>query len=157
MLLDLRWRTLARAPAARCGEDEAGPTAPEEVDQRCRPGNVAPHHAKGLAQGSLDRGQPMHDTIALGNSSAARAIHANRVDLIEISHRAIPFGDIANLCDRRDIAIHRIDRLETDQLRTPRIGVDKAALEADRVVMAENLVRAPLCRMPWIIEAWFAA
>src|ERR1700756_501517 len=99
----------------------------------------------------------MHDAVALGDTTATRTVHANGVDLIEISHRAIALGDIANLSNRRDIAIHRIDRLETDQLRTPRIGVDKAALEADRVVMAENLVRAPLCRMPWIIEAWFAA
>jgi hypothetical protein len=38
----------------------------------------------------------MHDAVALGNSATTRTIQANRVDLVEISHHAIPFGDIAN-------------------------------------------------------------
>ena len=62
------------------------------------------------------------------------------MDLVEIGHRAIPLGDIANLCDGCDIAIHRIDRLEADELRPPRIGARQAVLKVDGVVMAENLV-----------------
>jgi hypothetical protein len=44
------------------------------------------------------------------------------MDLVEIGHRAITLGDIANLCDWRDIAVHGVGRLETDELRPPRIG-----------------------------------
>jgi hypothetical protein len=78
-----------------CGEDEAERTAPEEVDQRCRPSNVAAHHANGLAQGSLDGGQAMHDAVALGDATATRTVHANGVNLDEISHRAIALSDFA--------------------------------------------------------------
>jgi len=70
----------------------------------------------------MDGGQAMHDAVALGDAPATWAIHTHRVNLVEISHRAIALGDIANFSNRRDIAVHRIDRLETDQLRTPRIG-----------------------------------
>src|ERR1700758_154344 len=82
----------------------------------------------------------MHDVVALGDATATWAIHTYRVNLVEISHRAIALGDIANFSNRRDVAVHRIDRLETDQLRTPRIGVDKAALEADGIIVAKYLV-----------------
>ena len=82
----------------------------------------------------------MHSTVAFGNPTASRPVHADRVNLVEISHRTVPLGDIANLCDRRDIAIHRIDRLETDELRLPRISAYQAVLKVDRVVVAENLV-----------------
>src|SRR5215470_2799860 len=71
----------------RCGEDEPGRTTPEKVDHCRRSGNVAAHHAKGLAQGPLDRRQAMHGAVAFGNSTSARAVHANRVDLVDISHR----------------------------------------------------------------------
>src|ERR1700732_1859838 len=82
----------------------------------------------------------MHCAVAFGDPTAARAVTPTSMDLVEIGHRAIPLGDIANLCDGCDIAIHRIDRLEADQLRPPRIGAHQAVLKVDGVVMAENLV-----------------
>src|SRR5690242_8522989 len=82
----------------------------------------------------------MHCAVAFGNPTAARAVHANSMDLVEIGHRAIPLGDIANVCDGCDIAIHRIDRLEADELRPPGIGTHQAVLEVDGVVVTENLV-----------------
>jgi hypothetical protein len=59
------------------------------------------------------------------------------MDLVEIGHRAVPLGDIANLRDRCDIAIHRINRLEADELRPPRIGTHQAILKVDGVVVAK--------------------
>ena len=88
----------------------------------------------------MDSRQAMHSTVAFGNPTASRPVHADRVNLVEISHGAIPLGHIANLCDRRDIAIHRIDRLETDELRPPGIGAHQAILKVDGVVVAENFV-----------------
>jgi len=48
----------------------------------------------------------VHDALALGDAGAARTIHSNRVDLIEIGHRAITFGEIADLVHRCDVAVH---------------------------------------------------
>ena len=105
----------------RRGEDEAGGKRPHEIDQVLRPGDVAAHHAEGLAQRALDHGQPVHQPLALGNAAAARAVHADRMHLVEIGHRAVLVGDVADFADRRDIAVHRIDALEGDQLRRRRI------------------------------------
>src|SRR5260370_35507791 len=93
-----------------------------------------------LAKGNVVRGEPRHGPSAFGVSPAARAVHANSMDLVEIGHRTIPLGDIANLCDGCDIAIHRIGRLEADELRPPRIGAHQAALKVDGAVVAKNLV-----------------
>src|SRR4029077_13163162 len=78
--------------------------------------------------------------VPFSDPSAVRAVHADGMDLVEIGHRVIPLGDIANLYNWRDIAIHRIDRLETDELRLPRIGAYEAVFEVARVVVAEDLV-----------------
>jgi hypothetical protein len=54
----------------------------------CRCGDIAAHYANGLAKRTLDRGQPMHCAVAFGDPTAARAVHANSMDLVEIGHRA---------------------------------------------------------------------
>src|SRR6476660_2543171 len=86
----------------------------------------------------------MHRAVTFGDPTAARAVHANSMDLVEIGHRAIPLGDIANLCDRCDIAIHRIDRLEADELRPPRIGARQDAHTDRRAVPADGPSNLPL-------------
>ena len=82
----------------------------------------------------------MHGAVAFGDPGAASTVHAYSIDLAEIGHRAKPLGDLANLCDRRDIAIHRINRLETNELRAPRIGADQTVFEVVRIVMADDLI-----------------
>src|SRR4051794_8360279 len=125
--------------------DKAGRAAPEEVDQCCRSGDITPHHAKCLAMRTLDRSQPMHCAVAFGDPIAARAVHANSMDLVEISHRAVALGDIANLCDGCDITIHRIDRLEANELRSPGIGTHQAVLETRLEELVE--IHRFLCRL----------
>jgi hypothetical protein len=39
------------------------------------------------------------------------------VNLVEIGHRTEAVGDVAQRGDRGDVAVHRIDRHETDELR----------------------------------------
>ena len=79
--------------------------------------------------------------VALGDTAAARPVHADRVHLVEIGHRAIAFGEIADRRDRRDIAVHRIDRFEGDQLGAVRSGTFQQGLEMIEIVMAEDLLR----------------
>ena len=61
---------------------------------------------------------------------------------VEIGDRAELVGDIADLLDRRDVAIHRIDALEGDELGHfgPEFG--QLAVEVFRIVMRPDLVRS---------------
>ena len=117
-------------------------------------GDVAAHHPERLAQRALDDGDAAGDAVALGNAAAARAVHADRVDLVEIGERFIFVGEVADFGDRRDVAVHRIDALEGDQLG--RVGGSAAASNSSR--WARSLWRKtcfsqPELRMPAIIEA----
>ena len=60
--------------------------------------------------------------------------------LVDIGHRAIALGEIADAPDRRHVAVHRIERLEHDQLRPARIGGLQQLFEMCHVVVAENLL-----------------
>ena len=46
----------------------------------------------------------------------SRPIEPDRMHFVEIGHRGILFSDVAQLADRGDVAVHRIDRLEADEL-----------------------------------------
>jgi hypothetical protein len=65
--------------------------------------------------------------VAFGNAAAARSVHADGMHFIEIGHRAVFIGEIADFLDGRDVAIHRIDRLEGDQLRRTRVDARRAS------------------------------
>ena len=58
----------------------------------------------------------MHDPVVLGNAAAARPVETDCMDLVEIRHRAEMLGDVAQLADGGDVAGHRIDRFEADEL-----------------------------------------
>ena len=98
------------------------------------------------------------DAVALGNAAAARAVHADGVDLVEIGHRAVLLGEIADRRDRRDVAVHRVDALEGDELRARRTGsaLSLASRSATSLWRKIALLAAPW-RMPSIIDAWFFA
>ena len=98
------------------------------------------------------------DAVALGNAAAARAVHADGMDLVEIGQRVVLVGEVADRGDRRDVAVHRIDALEGDQLG--RFGIGSAASSSSR--WARSLWRKtrfsqPELRMPAIIEAWLSS
>src|ERR1700730_15838604 len=90
--------------------------AAQEIDERRRARDIATDRAKGLAEGTLNDGRAVHDAVALGNAAATRTVEPDRVHLVEISHRPETLGDVAQFADRRDVAVHRIDRLEADEL-----------------------------------------
>jgi hypothetical protein len=60
------------------------------------------------------------------------------VDLVEIGERAMAMGGVADRADRRDVAIHRIDRFEGHDLGRRRIGAGQQFLEMGHVIVAED-------------------
>ena len=84
----------------------------------------------------------MHKTLALAHASAARAVHADRVNLVDICERVVPLGELDDLPDRRDVAIHGIEAFEDDQLGAIAARLDQELLEMSHVVVAPNLLFA---------------
>ncbi len=127
----------------RRGEDEARGIGAHEVHQRRRAGDVAAQHAISLGQRPLDHRHAVHHSLALGNAPAARPVKTNRVHLVQIGHRPVTLGHLAKLGDRRDIPVHRIDRLEGHQLRPIRRLRRQTTRQVLRVVVLKNLLFRP--------------
>ena len=85
----------------------------------------------------------MHRAVAFGNARAALAVKPDRVDLVEIGHRAVPLGDVADLRNRGEIAVHRIERFEGDDLGRVGVAFGEQPVEMARVVVAEYLLLRP--------------
>src|SRR5690606_5035681 len=98
------------------GEDEFGRIGAYRVDDRGIGGDVAAHDAEPLGQRPLDDVDAVHQPFTLADAAAARAVHAHRVHLVDIGEGVELVGKVGELFDRRDVAIHRIDRFEDDQL-----------------------------------------
>jgi len=62
------------------------------------------------------------------------------VDLVEIGHRAVSVGDVAEFAHWRDVAVHRIDRLEADELGPGGRHTVEAARQVLGVIMAEDVL-----------------
>ena len=119
-------------------EDEGGRIAANGVDERGVAGDIAAERAKALGQRALDHVDLVHDAGLFANAAAARAVHADRVHLVDIGHRAVTLGESGDFGDRRDIAVHRIEALEHDQLR-PIARRDQQLFEMGEVIVAEDL------------------
>ena len=65
------------------------------------------------------------------------------MDLIEICQRIVSLCQIADLSDRRDIAIHRINRLESDELGRVVVVLAQQALQIFEIVVLPDPFRAP--------------
>ena len=60
------------------------------------------------------------------------------MDLVDIGHRPVTFGEIGDLADGGDVAVHGIEALEDDQLGARRIRGGEQLFEMGHVVVAEN-------------------
>ena len=116
-------------------EDEARRKRADEITERGRSGDVAAHDAESLAERAFDDSKTIHQALALGNAAAAWAVHADGMHFVEIGHRAIFVGEIADFLDGGDIAIHRINGFKRDQLRRLGIGSLQLGFEIVQVVM----------------------
>ena len=127
----------------RGGEDEAGRIGAHRIDQRAAPRDIAAQATERLGERALDHVDAPHHALLLGHAAAARTIHADGVHLVQIGHRAILLGEVANALDRRKVAVHRIEALEHDELGLRRIGRLQQILEMLHVVVPEDLLLAP--------------
>ena len=122
----------------RRGEDEARAAGAHEVDGGRGRGDIAADHAERLGERALHDIDLVERAVALGHARAARAVHADGMDLVEIGERAVAVRDVADLADRRDVAVHRVDRFEGHDLGRRRIGAGQQLLEMGHVVVAED-------------------
>ncbi|KHQ52584.1 hypothetical protein OA50_03059 [Mameliella alba] len=100
----------------RGGEDEPRGKAADEIAERPRARDIAAHAAIGLAQRALDQGDPVGQAAGLGDAAAARTVKPHGVHLVEIGHGAVAFRHLDDLGHRADVAIHRVDGFEGDDL-----------------------------------------
>ena len=95
--------------------------------------------AERLAERALDHRRAVHDPVTFGSPAAARSVEPDGVNLVEIGHRAEALGYVAQFADWGDVAVHRIDRFEADQLRPLDRHSFEQAREISRVVVAEDV------------------
>src|SRR5262249_50338838 len=104
--------------------------------------DIAAEAAERLRQRAFEHVDTVHDAITLGDTAAAWPVHADRMDLIDIGHGAIALSEIADLLERRYVAVHRVKALAGDQLRPVRTGLAQQLLQMGEVAMAEDLALA---------------
>ena len=81
----------------RGGEDEARRIGAHGVDDLGLAGDIAAEAAERLGQRAFEHVDAVHDAVALGDAAAARAVHADRMHLVDIGHGAVALGEIADL------------------------------------------------------------
>ena len=145
----MRCRTAAAALAATLGrqgrgEDELRRIAAHRVDHRRARRDIAAERAEALGERALDDVDPMREPLALAQPPAARAVEADRMDLVDIGHRVVFFGELDDLGDRGDVAVHRIEALEHDELGPfDRFGGEQLLEMGDVVVAPTPSSRSP--------------
>jgi len=72
--------------------------------------------------------------------ATARPVEADRVHLVEMGHRSEALGDVADFVDRGDVAIHRIDRLEANELGLVAGHTLQQSRQIRGVIVAENVL-----------------
>ena len=110
----------------RGGEDEPGRVAAHRVDQGGRAGDIAAHAAEGLGERGLDRRRTSAMTPSRSATPAAvRAVHPDRMHLVQIGQRAVAPGQRA---DRRRSGRNR--RPSSRRPRTRSASARRAAAAA---------------------------
>ncbi len=120
-MLDRRRSTCCNRRRQRGRKDEARRIRPYRVTHFRAGGDIAAHDTIGFCKGTVDNIDTAHQPVTLCHTRAARAVHANRVDLIDIGQGVKFVSQITDRFDRAEVAIHRINRLERDQFRSFRI------------------------------------
>ena len=123
-------------------EDEARAAGADEVDRGRRSRRCSRRPRRTPWRACPARCRRRSSTPSRSATPAPRcAVHADRMDLVEIGQRAVAVGEIADLGDRRDVAVHRVDRFEGHDLGRRRIGGREQLGEMGDVVVAEDPAR----------------
>ena len=65
------------------------------------------------------------------------------MDLVEVGERSVARRHVAELPERRDVAVHRVDRLEADECRPGAADLAEVPLEVGGVIVAEDPLLGP--------------
>jgi len=140
----------------RRGEDETRGQGPDGIDHGGRPGDVASDEAVGLAQGTGDDVNAVHDRAfgaagvggiqgsvdviveMLGHTGTVGTVHADRVHFVQERDGAVFVREIADLLDGRNGPAHAVDRLERDDLRDVERQRRQLGLKILEVVVLEH-------------------
>ena len=98
------------------GEDIGAADQPQDLELRVVRHAEAADGADALAERADDEIDVVDHALRLGNAAAILADEAHRMRLVDQHHRAIFLGDADHFLQRRDVAEHRIDALEHDEL-----------------------------------------
>ena len=120
------------------------------------PATKPPQEAKRLGEGAHAQVDAVLDPQQLGGPRAARAQHARAVSLVDHQPRAVALAELADVAQRRDVALHREDAVDDDQhaaavgLRT----VEHLLQLVEAVVAERRAAWRAESRQPSRIEAW---
>src|SRR5687767_3669480 len=93
----------------RCRENEPRRERADRIAEVAGAGDVATHDAEALGERAVDDVDPVHDAVALGDATTARAIEADGVHLVEVGQGTILLSEVADGGDGGDVTVHRVD------------------------------------------------
>ena len=129
-------RGARHAGGQRVGEQVRPRALAEEVDERLGARGVAAGGAaEGLAEGGVDDVDALHDAAVLGRAAAGGSHEAGGVALVDEDEGAVLVGEVADLGEGGDVAVHGEDAVGGDHLEA-RAGVgclDELGLEVVHV------------------------
>ena len=123
-------------------EDEAWRMRAHRIDHGTLAGDIAAEGSERLGEGAFDHVDAVHHVVALSNAGPARAVHADRMDLVNVGHGVVALGQITDPGDWRDVAVHRIDALEYDQLWPVVSSAHQQLFQMSDVVVAPDQLGA---------------
>src|SRR5712671_7206500 len=135
---DRRGCSRANGRRQRSREDETRGVAAYRVHQCRRPGDVAAKTAECLGERPFQHIDAPHCALLFGHAATTWTIHADSMHLVGVSHCAVTLGKIANPIDGSDVPIHRIERLEYNELWPTRLGGLEKFFEVVGIVMIED-------------------
>ena len=122
----------------RGGEDVRAADEPQDLELRMVRDAEAADGADGLGEGADDEVDVVDHALLFSDTAAVLADEAHRMGLVDQHHRAIFLRDGDHLLERRDVAEHRIDAFEHDQLSGFGREPFQALFERFDVVVAER-------------------
>src|SRR5436305_3703616 len=123
-------------------EDKSGSMAADGAHEGAATTDIASKRTESLGKRSFDDVDARHYPVPLGDAGTARPVHTDGMYLVEIGHRAIALSKVADRSDWRDVAVHRIEALEDDQLGPVGRRAREQRLQVLKIIVAPDLLSA---------------
>ena len=123
-------------------ENESRRVAAHGIDDCSVGGNVSAERAESFGERGFDDIDAIQETFALSDPSSPRAVQANRVNLVDIGERIVSLGQLHDLADRSDVAVHRIKAFENDHFHAIATRLDQQLLEMRDIIVPPDFLFA---------------